>query len=812
VAAAGAAAAGARIGVAPCTLRPAGTKPVQIKHLAAPPKFEKPKRIHPRRVLPRVREGPERGFHSTSMQASLEAPAVLAGGRARYAAAFGAVGPAAVAAAPQPEDVALLVNTELTSPGQRQTASNVGEPSAAINGNVVVYTGNWYAAVSSDGGATFGFLDPNTQFPDPPGNQFCCDQVVHYIPQIDMFVWLLQYGNAQDKDNLQRLAFATTENVVKGKWRLFDITAQGLGVPGTFLDFPDLAVGANALYMTTNIFGPGDSAGSAVVRIPLAGIKSGKPKAQRFVSMELQSFRVAQNCGTTAYFASHADTATLAVFSWVEGQAAPVRHAVGVARWIGGNGYQSRTPDGQRWLDRADPRITGATQAGNELWFAWGVDEPSNKRQRPFVQIARIDATNLTLIDNVNIFDPDSAICYAALGTNADDEVGISYMIGGGTREPTHVVGILTGARKDVVVAAGDRGPLPDPTTQKGEWGDYLAVRRAYPNEKLFAATGYTLQGTADGSNRDATPRFTVFGRAENVGPLVLQPPGLIAPVAPGVPGPPVPQWSVDRFKVASPQRAAEVKMRAGVTYGPRVMPPPEPIDILAIEAAPSPGKERWSVKTGTDPGVGEVEQEIVETTIDEMISIPRPPDMTPPTRLFPAFQNRRASPAETTVWRLEASIIALKQEDDGDYHLVLQSESGEQMIAEVPMPKPNFVGQDSPFFNDIKTARAAVDKKLVKRLNPQAFVPVGGKLVPRDALPPGALPAVMAMPNLPQSFATPAAENVTIVPAFKTKVDPTPVRITGVGFFDRVHGQMGVSQFNGIELHPVLKVEFIAD
>jgi len=33
-------------------------------------------------------------------------------------------------------------------------------------------------------------------------------------------------------------------------------------------------------------------------------------------------------------------------------------------------------------------------------------------------------------------------------------------------------------------------------------------------------------------------------------------------------------------------------------------------------------------------------------------------------------------------------------------------------------------------------------------------------------------------------------------------------VRITGVGFFDYIHGQRGVAP-NGIELHPVLDVEF---
>jgi hypothetical protein len=43
----------------------------------------------------------------------------------------------------------------------------------------------------------------------------------------------------------------------------------------------------------------------------------------------------------------------------------------------------------------------------------------------------------------------------------------------------------------------------------------------------------------------------------------------------------------------------------------------------------------------------------------------------------------------------------------------------------------------------------------------------------------------------------------------FKTKVPATPATVTGVGFFDKVHGQTGVSQSNGIELHPILKIEF---
>ena len=43
----------------------------------------------------------------------------------------------------------------------------------------------------------------------------------------------------------------------------------------------------------------------------------------------------------------------------------------------------------------------------------------------------------------------------------------------------------------------------------------------------------------------------------------------------------------------------------------------------------------------------------------------------------------------------------------------------------------------------------------------------------------------------------------------FRSELEARPlVRITGVGFFDYLHGQRGVAP-NGIELHPVLDVEF---
>jgi len=58
-------------------------------------------------------------------------------------------------------------------------------------------------------------------------------------------------------------------------------------------------------------------------------------------------------------------------------------------------------------------------------------------------------------------------------------------------------------------------------------------------------------------------------------------------------------------------------------------------------------------------------------------------------------------------------------------------------------------------------------------------------------------------------SFTTPAEGSGIIQPLFQAAISPTQVRITGVGFFDRAHGATGAAP-NVIELHPVLKVEWL--
>ena len=172
------------------------------------------------------------------------------------------------------------------------------------------------------------------------------------------------------------------------------------------------------------------------------------------------------------------------------------------------------------------------------------------------------------------------------------------------------------------------------------------------------------------------------------------------------------------------------------------------PVELLAQRC----GQERWSVKTGTDADSGRVDLSSPQnTTIAQLIALSPP-------RPIPA--NTRFSPTETTVFVVNATLADYKLEGgahgDSDYHLVLQDEQGNTMVAEIP--SPGCVGNGSPFASSIASARAKFDS---------------------------------------QFTATSSFQSANV-----------PVQVTGVGFFDFAHGQHGAAP-NVIELHPILDIVF---
>jgi hypothetical protein len=160
-------------------------------------------------------------------------------------------------------------------------------------------------------------------------------------------------------------------------------------------------------------------------------------------------------------------------------------------------------------------------------------------------------------------------------------------------------------------------------------------------------------------------------------------------------------------------------------------------------------GSERWSVKTLTDPAASTIAFANAKPTSVEAMRHLKVPYRLKATSL------RRAG-AERTVYRVTAKLEAMKREDDSDIHLVVTDPAhGGSMIVEFPASYCD-VGASSAVRARMTKARSDLAKACGGEAR-SGFVQLSGTAT-----------------------------------------------ITGVGFFDLLHGQAGVAP-NGIELHPAL-------
>jgi len=175
---------------------------------------------------------------------------------------------------------------------------------------------------------------------------------------------------------------------------------------------------------------------------------------------------------------------------------------------------------------------------------------------------------------------------------------------------------------------------------------------------------------------------------------------------------------------------------------------------VMVSVAVPAQAKEcgtvRWKVKIGIDKDAQSINlDKSHHTTIRTLIR--KKPLGHPPS-------SSRVKPTEITIFDVTATMTDYRRSpDDHDYHIVLDDGNGRTMIAEIP--DPSCVRDRGPLASGIKNARQQFD----------AEYSVTGKF----------------------------------------KQANRRVKVTGVGFYDHIHGQRGVAP-NGIELHPVINIEFL--
>lgn len=378
------------------------------------------------------------------------------------------------------------------------TSACCPEPSVAENGQTILMTGNVWMALSEDGGASFTSINPTTLFPQDDGG-LCCDQVVQYVPQIDMFVWLLQYWQ-QGGDNRIRIAAQTTALVRSSNgtaWTYWDFPSDVFSETGT-LDYNDMSFSRANLYWTSQI------GGRVVVRMPLSQIAAKGTVTFGYTGGTTAKWsHVTHNAADAVYWAGHLSNSELRVYSMRDGDGFYSWRTVNINSWPNGTN-SSLAPDGTDWLtfELNKHYVYGNARQGGSVWFGW-LAADGGGFPHSHVQMVRIDTTTFTLQEQVQIWNPDFAFLDPYLSTNSENELGMSVAFGGGPFYASHAVGVWG----DFVVY------YPRLSTRAtSRWGNYNTSRRSGSNPVEWVAAGYTNEEDAGGMNIEI-PHYIRFGR-----------------------------------------------------------------------------------------------------------------------------------------------------------------------------------------------------------------------------------------------------------------------------------------------------------
>src|SRR5829696_3353720 len=317
------------------------------------------------------------------------------------------------------------------------------ETCAASAAEVVIFTANRsggigppVAAYSSDNGDTFTEIS-TTQICAPFSQNPCCDQVVIYIPKIGAFVWVIQTNEGNYVCSLASLEELRSSG--GNLWHSFLLTASYLGGFTTDrLDYPEIAVGDNFLYMTCTVLGKAQAA----IRFSLADLsamitKKSSPLPEFFLFPGVDILRPAQNTGSNGYFVGQRSTSVLVVIKWPEfyigsgaGSGSGSGGGTGAYVWdvpiatIPTADWEVKLPDGPPvntpWLSagsKITARITGLTHQYGKLWVAWTgarkykLEDPTNVFPYPHIGIGIIDTTTLSF-NRYNIYSQDQAYAW----------------------------------------------------------------------------------------------------------------------------------------------------------------------------------------------------------------------------------------------------------------------------------------------------------------------------------------------------------------------------------------------------------------
>jgi hypothetical protein len=396
----------------------------------------------------------------------------------------------------------IFKNNPITSVDPR---SIINEPSVANKGPIVFYTGNWYAARSTDFGSTWKYVNPFSSMAN-----FCCDQDVLYDPNHGVFLWYKQGIKNNNGENTFQLGVSKDAST----WVFYNISPTQFNITwkNQWFDYPHLALTKNNLWISTNIF---DQNGKFVRTVmsewPLAQLSLGQPVFFRyFFETQEFNFTPVQGATDTMYWAVHHSNSQMKLYKWQESGSSINFKLVNIPAWnfgLRGN-MNCPGPDTLNWCARSDSRISGGYFSQGVVGFIWHAKQGSGFPY-PYVNIATFRTSDFGFLTNAKLWNPNFAFMFGyASPLNNPNKVGIVAIYGGGLYYPSISAGVVD-----------SRDPPPPPfhllnvksgTNGASAYGDYIRDRPVNGLGPYWIGSGYTLQGCSGGNCVE--PRFFAFG------------------------------------------------------------------------------------------------------------------------------------------------------------------------------------------------------------------------------------------------------------------------------------------------------------
>jgi hypothetical protein len=349
---------------------------------------------------------------------------------------------------PAPNDFTVFKNSLVNSTCSGCAQSTVNEPSAANSGKTVFSISNWNIAYAVNGGTTkIKWLNQN---PYALSSGYCCDQVITYNPDRDVFIMLLLDFTTEGAAS-NGLTLSVAHGATPTSWCTYKFNGANFGEGATdTMDYPKITLSNNNLFLTWNDYPPnaGFSA-SGLARMPLDSLASCGNVNYTYI-LRTTEFTLAMAQQPTAhdtfYWVSDwmldgtVNGSNLRIFNWPDNSGNYSWNTVGINAYA----FGTAACGSPNWCSRLDPRSesvvissaefraqANSAFAGDEILEVAATAGPSSfSNGNNYAVYNYFKLHSLSYIGNDQTYSTSETFAYPGCGVNAKGYVGCAMAEG----------------------------------------------------------------------------------------------------------------------------------------------------------------------------------------------------------------------------------------------------------------------------------------------------------------------------------------------------------------------------------------------